>query len=98
MKRSMNGLLETQTCKDVKSMYYNEEYALNTLIKNIDIAVARQNAAFDNHTFKEYDQIIIEVNGVKHAFLLGGPQINALYSFINQVADENGCYLTGGDK
>lgn len=75
---------------------YDECKTLGNLVYAIDVALDKQNERYEqmdkiglSRSFS-YDQIEIKVGGYKFGFLLGGPQADALYSFANQVADENG--------
>ena len=70
---------------------YDEEEAVNSLDKNLDIALKASNVSFEENPDNfVYDQITIIVNGVAHGFLLGGPQAAGIQEFIKNICDENG--------
>jgi hypothetical protein len=64
---------------------YSEPAALQQLLINIDEAV-NDDAVLDEEVCSD---IQIIVGGQQVAFYLGGPQQEALYAFINHIADEN---------
>lgn len=69
---------------------YNEAFALQRLLVHIDEAMARQLPLLDDDSAKiDTEQFTITVNGCSVAFYLGGPQTDALYSFVKHIADEN---------
>ena len=69
---------------------YSEAYALQTLLAAVDVALDEDNERVeaDNYTC---DQFTIVVGGKSIAFVLGGPQADALFHFIHYLAEEN-CY------
>jgi len=71
---------------------YNEASALQQLLKAIAAdADAMLKEAESGVTTDWCRQFMITVGGVQTAFTLGGPQMEALYRFVQHVADEN-CY------
>jgi len=70
--------------------HYNEAFALETLLKAISDALEYDMAETDANNSKPGEQITINVAGKAIAFYIGGVQIDALYNFIQSIADENG--------
>ena len=74
---------------------YNEAKALQQLLNATLDAAEFQNDANDRELAdKECNdwtdlEFTITVNGIQTAFMLGGPQQEALYAFINHIANEN---------
>lgn len=69
---------------------YNEAEALEQLLKAAASAVEKVSKAFDENRNSDADvDFTITIDGVQTAFICGGPQIEALYSFIKHVASEN---------
>lgn len=68
---------------------YSEEAAVNALSENLCAALEHQCRVEEEHGTIATDQIVITVNGVAHAFFLGGPQAEGVFSFIEQICDEN---------
>lgn len=79
-------------CKDIHLPGYSEGLALHTLLQRLDLALdeANDEGWIDNDI---YPQVTITVDGVATAFILGGPQYDALITFIKQVASENLHYV-----
>ena len=70
---------------------YKESAALQRLLEAVDIALHDQNERFESDDADWLnDQIIISIAGVQTAFYLGGPQVDAIYAFVQHIADENG--------
>ncbi len=71
---------------------YSEELAIEALATNLEVAAEAENARFENNEEANcftYDQITITVNGVAHGFYLGGPQMAAMYCFMQHICEEN---------
>lgn len=67
---------------------YCEPAALQQLLQSVHTAMTNQNDAYD--AGEEYlDEFTITVAGVQTAFIMGGPQAEALYRFIEHIAAEN---------
>lgn len=67
---------------------YSEPKALQQLLDNANEALAAECEALENNTDAELD-FTITINGVQTAFYCGGPQIEALFRFVQHIADEN---------
>lgn len=67
---------------------YKESAALQQLLEATHYAVTSLNDAFDAGQ-ERYDELTITVAGIQTAFILGGPQAEAIYRFVEQIADEN---------
>jgi hypothetical protein len=68
---------------------YNEASALDQLYKAANAAVDHQLDRFENNDFA-LDQFTITIGGIQTAFIFGSPQYDALVSFIEHIAAENG--------
>ena len=70
---------------------YNEQEALQQLKNAAEIAL--NNSTYDgelpDYADMFYEQITITIDGKSFAFILGGPQFQALINFVNHIADEN---------
>ena len=77
------------SCKNIRSPFYDEKYALYNLYYAIDEALEYQQTLLDNYNYDAYDAITITVNGTAIPFILGGPQVAALYEFIDTMCEEN---------
>ena len=75
---------------------YKESAALEQLLKAANAAIDCYDERFANDNY-ELDQFTITVGGVQTAFILGGPQYDALIDFIQHIADEN-LYLVDFDE
>ena len=67
---------------------YNEAAALQQLLQALHSALDTQNKKFESDS-EDLDQFTITVGGVQTAFYLGGPQSEAIYKFVQHVANEN---------
>lgn len=69
-----------------------EEAVLFEFANNIDEAIQRLNEMDDEGIEADYDEenFRISINNVGHDFILGGPQIDSLYEFIDILCKENG--------
>ena len=67
---------------------YREWRAVDQLLQAIDIASDDDIQHTDNAT-NGSGQFFITIGGQQIAFRLGGPQLEGLYEFIKQLADEN---------
>lgn len=73
---------------DVNRYNYKEADALQQLLLAADAACEDCVERMTQH--KDFTgQFTININGQSIAFYLGGPQIDALYAFIDHVAAEN---------
>ena len=73
---------------DVSRYNYNEAEALQQLLVAVDIAAddfLERCQQHDDWT----GQFTINIAGQSVAFHIGGPQIDALYDFVQHIADEN---------
>lgn len=70
---------------------YDEQEALQQLKNAAEIALNRSNEEYEQNDDSDYhyEQLTIIVNGKSFAFILGGPQFQALINFVNHIADEN---------
>ena len=69
---------------------YNEAEALQQLLAAVNNALDAQNKRFEQQPDDYIDEeFTITVNGIQTAFILGGPQSQALFEFIQHIADEN---------
>lgn len=74
----------------IKNEQYNEAGALQQLLQSLHKATAEQNARFDSADSDcEFSQFTITVDNVQTAFILGAPQFEALYTFVQVIAAEN---------
>jgi hypothetical protein len=69
---------------------YDEERTLRALEDNLEEAVDFMRLTMDDHPGVMSEQILIVVNGVVHAFVLGGPQVEAMQVFIDYLRKLNG--------
>lgn len=67
---------------------YREWRAIDQLLRAIDVAVTDDCQHTDNNT-NGSDQFFIMIGGQQIAFSIGGPQLEGLCQFIQQIADEN---------
>ena len=81
--------MEGTNIRNINLPDYDEEAALAALYKNADEALDHTNYLYDEHGLAALDQLTIIVNGIEHAFILGGPQTAAICKFIEQISDEN---------
>lgn len=73
---------------------YNEAEALDQLIKAAHSLMTKVADSFESaDDSAENYEFTITVDGIQTAFYAGGPQIEALYSFIKHIADENFYYV-----
>ena len=73
---------------DVSRYDYNEAEALQQLMRAADAACDDSVERMTQH--KDFSgQFTININGQSIAFYLGGPQIDALFAFIEHIAAEN---------
>lgn len=78
--------------KQYESTYlpgYSEPYALQTLLVALNVAMADDIDRMDHEQDYVGDQFTITVGGKAIAFILGAPQIEGLYRFVQNIADEN---------
>ena len=79
--------------KQTQSTYlpnYSESAALTDLLRCINSEAEEQNYRLEfDETADVYSQFTITVAGRSIAFLAGGPQIEALYKFVEHIAEEN---------
>ena len=77
------------TSYSVRLKEYKESAALQQLLQAADEAASN----FLDHFIEDadyFDEFTITINGVTTAFVLGGPQYDALLAFVCHIADENG--------
>lgn len=67
---------------------YNEAYALQELLCMTDLAMEDDLDRMEEDNFTG-DHFTICVNGKSIDFMLGGPQVDALYAFIHHICGEN---------
>lgn len=78
--------------KQYESTYlpgYSEPYALQTLLVALNVAMDEDMDRMDHEQDYVCDQFTITVGGKAIAFILGAPQIEGLYRFVQNIADEN---------
>lgn len=75
---------------DVNNLKYNEDSALHQLSTAINVVTAELNDDYMLTDDYPTAQFTIAIGGVSTAFLIGGPQIQALVAFIDSLAAENG--------
>lgn len=70
---------------------YNEAQALNELLQTASEYLAEANTASEDDNYDYFDcaQFTITIGGVSTAYILGGPQYQALCLFISSIAEEN---------
>ena len=72
---------------------YDEEQQLKLLAESIESALEAENDKFEQTVDddSEFDQgyFSIIIDGRIHRFMIGGPQTEALYRFIQHICDEN---------
>jgi hypothetical protein len=68
---------------------YHEAAALQQLLETIEHAMARQLELWTAGHHEQCDEFTITVGGIQTAFDLGGPQVEALYKFVEHIAGEN---------
>lgn len=70
---------------------YNEAEALQQLLRAVHhgLDVANERFESDESSGSMFEQFHITVAGVQTAFVLGGPQVDALLAFIEHIAHEN---------
>lgn len=68
---------------------YNEAEALQQLLRAAHEAIVADNDRIESNADYSLDQFTITIAGVQTAFHLGGPQLEALYRFVQHVATEN---------
>lgn len=90
--------MNTNEIRNLNLPEYSEEETLKALHKNVDAALDRQNRIFEETNIDIYDQLFITVNGIQHAFLLGGPQVQGICEFIKNVCEENGYAIPCGPE
>lgn len=73
---------------DVSHYNYREAAALQCLMRAADAAIEDSMERMQHH--QDYSgQFTINIGGQSIAFFLGGPQVDALYAFIEHIAAEN---------
>lgn len=79
--------IDNVSTSDVSLKDYNEANALQKLLQamNDQLEVANEQFHINNNS-----SFSITIGGVSIAFILGGPQVQALCEFITAVSDENG--------
>ena len=77
---------------NVNNKKYSEAAALQQLLESLDKALEVMNSDFEQSNDYDYlnEQITITIGGISTAFLLGGPQAQAIYVFVQHIAEENG--------
>jgi hypothetical protein len=70
-------------------MRKSEVEMLDSLLKAINKEIDEQSWMLENQD-DCYNTFTIVVGSTASQFLVGGPQVNALYNFIQHIADENG--------
>lgn len=77
---------------NVKRIDYSEAAALEQMLRAADETLAEMNDGYEKTNDDIYldVQFTISVGGISTAFLLGGPQMQALCNFVQSIADENG--------
>ena len=79
--------------KQTSSTYlpnYSESAALQDLLRCVNTALDEQNYRFELDSQNAVDeQFTITVGGRSIAFYLGGPQSEALFRFVEHIANEN---------
>ena len=76
---------------NVSTLSYKESEALQQLLTAANDALVRDNERFEQRAADAgSESFTITVNGVQTAFILGGPQFDAICNFIQTIADENG--------
>ena len=75
---------------DTRHYNYSEAKALTALLRNITQAAADANDHFDETGDWIDPDIYITVAGQQTAFYLGGPQMQAICKFVENIAEENG--------
>lgn len=69
---------------------YKESEALQQLLRAVNDALDAENKRFERDAqYAGCEQFTITVGGVQTAFVLGGPQTQALCEFIQSIAAEN---------
>lgn len=82
---------------DVSRYNYNEAEALQQLMRAAAAACDDSVERMTQH--KDFSgQFTVNINGQSIAFYLGGPQIDALYAFIEHIAAENFHEVNFDDK
>jgi len=76
---------------------YNEAAALQQLLEATDATLHEWNEMAEEALQRKEDfdvaEFTITVGGVQTAFILGGPQVEALYRFVKHIAAENMYYV-----
>lgn len=76
---------------NVQASDYNEARALQQLLIAADTAIGKDNERFErNAEDAGIESFTITINGVQTAFVLGGPQFEALCAFIESISADNG--------
>lgn len=88
MASSMSDAL-TATFYRVPHEYYKESTMLQSMLRAADVAAEKQLKRLEAGDFN-FDKFNITVDDYSAAFLLGGPQLDALYKFAHHIAYENG--------
>lgn len=70
---------------DVTLAMYSEPEAIQELLATVDELLDQEDA----NSYIDYHQMYITIGGRTVAFILGGPQLYALYQFCANIADEN---------
>ena len=68
---------------------YSEPDALQVLIRSAHAAMEDDLERTEKSQDFTTDQFTISVGGVTCAFYLGGPQVEALYAFVDHICGEN---------
>lgn len=78
---------------DIHLQSYDEASALQQLLRATITATTLQAERFENADDDTYglddEQFTITIAGVQTAFMLGGPQTQALFEFIESISAEN---------
>lgn len=78
--------------KQYESTYlpnYSEPMALQTLLVALNVAMGGDIERMEHEQNYTGDQFVIIVGGKAIAFILGAPQVEGLYKFVQSIADEN---------
>lgn len=73
----------------VPAEYYKESAALQKMLRAADAAIVKQCDRINTGDYT-LDTFTITIGGTSAEFILGGPQLDALYAFAHYIADENG--------
>lgn len=87
-RRKMKAKKNTQYTTALST--YDEATALQQLLEATDTAIDNWQKEFENDK-SFFEEFTITIGGVQTAFILGGPQMEALYQFVKHIGREN-CY------